>query len=75
MALSSKPRAEGETAFPELAVIEAAVRESIRARKPPVETSADRWDRYLAAVKAEGHHEPDEEIEKRIAALNARMGM
>lgn len=51
--LSSRPRAEGETAFPELAMIEEAVRGVARSRKPSVPTSVDKWDDYLKQVKAE----------------------
>lgn len=72
----SKPRAEGETAFPELAAIEEAIRGVIRARRPLVEhAAAQRWNEYLEAAKAEGVTEPDEETLARIAKLNQKLGM
>lgn len=72
--LCSKPRAEGETAFPELATILDAVRGVIRARRPSVEQAAQqKWDEYVAKCLQEGVEPPDEETQKRIEALNAKL--
>jgi hypothetical protein len=71
--LSSKPRAEGQTAFPESIVIQEAVRGVIRSRRPSVEQeAADRWLDYIAKAKAEGVTEPDQEMLARIEALNGK---
>ena len=51
--LCSRPRAEGETAFPDLPTILEAIRGVIRARRPPQPTSADRWAAYVEAYKEE----------------------
>lgn len=62
--------------WPAVGVFLEALRARIRANRPSVdEEAAERWKSYLEAVKAEGTQEPDAEIEKRIAALNARMGL
>ena len=75
-ALYSKPRAEGETAFPDVATILEAVRGVIRARRPSAEQeAADKWNRYLEACKAEGVEAPDPEMAARIAKLNARLSL
>jgi hypothetical protein len=74
--LSSKPRAEGQTAFPDVATILEAVRGVIRARRPTVEQeAADRWLRYIAAAKAEGVTEPDREILGQIETLNGKYNL
>lgn len=51
--LSSRPRDEGETAFPDTAKILEAVRGVIRSRKPPKPSGVEKWDDYLKRVKAE----------------------
>lgn len=71
--LGMKRRAEGETAFPDIATILEAVRGATRASRPTVEQeAADRWLQYIAAAKAEGTSEPDGEMLRRIEALNGK---
>jgi hypothetical protein len=73
--LAKKPRAEGQTAFPDIATILEAVRGAIRARKPPVPTSAEKWAAYVKACIAEGIEAPDPEIAVKIEKLKQRISL
>ena|ERR1700735_683986 len=74
--ICSKPRAEGETAFPEIAVIEEAVRGVIRARRPSVEQeAAAKWNAYVEACLKAGIEASDPELAARIAKLNAKLSL
>lgn len=71
--LAMKPRAEGETAFPDIGTILEAVRAVIRSSRPsPEEESTAKWMKYLEDAKAEGIVGPDGDMLARIAALNEK---
>lgn len=77
--LSSKPRAEGQTAFPEEIVILEAVRGIARTRRAAEEeaTKAKEWEAYKARVEAERQElmSNPEEWNKTLNDAAERLGM
>jgi hypothetical protein len=76
--LYSKPRAEGETAFPELAAIEEAVRSVIRARRPsPDQEREKREEEYrLKAIREMEEDKADPVAwQKQIDAAAEQLGI
>jgi hypothetical protein len=72
--MRNKPRAEGESAYPEIAAFEEAIRCVIRLRKPRGDDSGAKWIAYMEAYRAEGNSDaPDEETQKLIAKLNEKI--
>jgi len=67
--LGKMRRAEGETAFPDIATILEAVRGVIRAQRPPEPSGFDKWNAYVDELMK------DPEIKDRIAKLNARLSL
>lgn len=67
--IASKPRAEGETAFPDVATIMEAIRSAARVRRAPAKTQAEI---YREKVISEGVVPIDPELQAKIDALNKR---
>jgi hypothetical protein len=61
--------------WPAIGIFLEAVRGAIRARKPPVPTSAEKWDAYVKACIAEGVEAPDPEIAVKIEKLKQRISL